>query len=90
MLVPCPRTRDGDCGVFMKSQDIGLLLKLVSLQKQEQQEAQGDNDWGNKAWPLDWEDWDYPERIEERVARQAMARQATARQGRQNHIKGNR
>ena len=38
----------------MKSQDIGLLLKLVSLHKQEKSEEQGGAD---KAWPLDWQDW---------------------------------
>lgn len=69
----------------MKSQDIGLLLKLVSLQKQEEQETQGYNEWGNAAWPQDWADWEHPERIEENVARAAMLRQATNRSGgRQN------
>lgn len=39
----------------MKSQDILLLLKLVSLQKQEQWlEDEG----MSKAWPLDWQDWE--------------------------------
>lgn len=39
----------------MKSQDIGLLLKLVSLREQEDQSKQ---QWNNKSWPLDWGDWD--------------------------------
>ncbi|SFM25562.1 hypothetical protein [Marinobacter zhejiangensis] len=38
----------------IKSQDLGLLLKLVSLQKRE---AQGQADNGQKAWPYDWQDW---------------------------------
>lgn len=39
----------------MKSQDIGLLLKLVSLQKQEVQQG---SDRARKAWPDDWQDWE--------------------------------
>lgn len=42
-------------GIFMKSQDIGLLLKLVSLQKQESTDDQGGK---GKAWPHDWADWE--------------------------------
>lgn len=41
----------------MKSQDIGLLLKLVALQ-------QGEPDGQSrpeKAWPLDWQDWEDPD-----------------------------
>ncbi|WP_413663223.1 hypothetical protein ACG1BZ_19265 [Microbulbifer sp. CNSA002] len=39
----------------MKSQDIGLLLKLVSLQKRE---AQRGCDRARKAWPDDWQGWE--------------------------------
>jgi hypothetical protein len=39
----------------MKGQDIGLLLKLVSLQKQESAPPQGA---AENAWPNDWRDWD--------------------------------
>lgn len=39
----------------MKSQDIGLLLKLVSLQKHERGDFGDDTP---KAWPTDWEDWE--------------------------------
>lgn len=39
----------------IKSQDIGLLLKLVSLQKRERWEPA---DTARKAWPYDWQDWD--------------------------------
>ncbi|GAA5443984.1 hypothetical protein Misp06_02164 [Microbulbifer sp. NBRC 101763] len=39
----------------MKSQDIGLLLKLVSLQKRE---AQRGSDRARKAWPDDWQGWE--------------------------------
>ena len=39
----------------MKSQDIGLLLKLVSLEKQE---GSFDPDQAPKAWPGNWQDWD--------------------------------
>ncbi len=40
---------------IVKSQDILLLLKLVSLYKQEQQIERGHI---SKAWPLDWQDWE--------------------------------
>jgi len=36
----------------MKSQDVGLLLCLASLQRQE------DGRQPHKAWPLDWRDWE--------------------------------
>ena len=39
----------------MKSQDIGLLFKLISLHKQEAGPAV---DNINKSWPMDWQDWD--------------------------------
>lgn len=39
----------------MKSQDIGLLLKLLSLQKQERVVA---NNNARSAWPDDWCDWE--------------------------------
>lgn len=39
----------------MKGQDIGLLLKLISLQKQEQAQLQGG---AGPAWASDWADWD--------------------------------
>lgn len=42
----------------MKSQDIGLLLKLVSLQKQEKPDDQGG---AGKSRPHDWADWEDPE-----------------------------
>lgn len=38
----------------MKSQDIGLLLKLVSLHKQE---LLPESEGMSKAWPMNWEDW---------------------------------
>lgn len=38
----------------MKSQDVFLLLKLVSLQKQEKYVLSG----VSQAWPVDWQDWD--------------------------------
>jgi len=38
----------------MKSQDIFLLLKLVSFEKQEKNYSAGIS----RAWPLDWQDWD--------------------------------
>ena len=39
----------------IKSQDLGLLLKLVSLQKQERF---GPGYKTRQAWPHDWQDWD--------------------------------
>lgn len=39
----------------MKNQDLGLLLKLVSLQKQEKA---SEKEGVSPAWPLDWMDWD--------------------------------
>lgn len=39
----------------IKSQDLGLLLKLLSLQKQEFLGRAGK---AKKAWPYDWQDWD--------------------------------
>ncbi|MBV1884606.1 MAG: MarR family transcriptional regulator [Pseudomonadales bacterium] len=47
----------------MKSQDIGLLLKLLILQKQERQSLSNDMDGGlsnhaRSAWPDDWSDWE--------------------------------
>ncbi|TVP61270.1 MAG: hypothetical protein EA349_00470 [Halomonadaceae bacterium] len=39
----------------IKSQDLGLLLKLVSLQKQE---MAGRADRARLAWPDDWQDWE--------------------------------
>lgn len=39
----------------VRSQDIGLLLKLVSLQKQERL---GPGYKAQQAWPHDWQDWD--------------------------------
>lgn len=39
----------------IKSQDLGLLLKLVSLQKQERL---GKGYKAQQAWPHDWQDWD--------------------------------
>ncbi|MCC4272199.1 hypothetical protein LL254_15935 [Marinobacter nauticus] len=39
----------------IKSQDLGLLLKLVSLQKQERL---GPGYKAQQAWPHDWQDWD--------------------------------
>lgn len=41
-------------GLAMKSQDIGLLLKLVSLHKQE---LLPEDESASKAWPMNWEDW---------------------------------
>ncbi|EPJ48520.1 MAG: hypothetical protein OFPII_05780 [Osedax symbiont Rs1] len=42
----------------MKSQDIGLLLKLVALQQQEDVGAKSQVE---KAWPHDWQDWQDPD-----------------------------
>ena len=39
----------------MKSQDIGLLLKLISLEHQENSSSQ---DRGIFTWPHDWQDWE--------------------------------
>jgi len=39
----------------MKSQDVGLLLKLVSLRKQKMLPAKKTPE---KAWPHDWQDWE--------------------------------
>lgn len=39
----------------IKSQDLGLLLKLVSLQKQGRL---GPGYKAQRAWPHDWQDWD--------------------------------
>jgi hypothetical protein len=39
----------------MKSQDIGLLLKLISLEHQENSPSQ---DRGIFTWPHDWRDWE--------------------------------
>lgn len=39
----------------MKSQDIGLLLKLISLEHQENSSSQ---DRGIFTWPHDWRDWE--------------------------------
>ncbi|WP_151703051.1 hypothetical protein [Nitrincola alkalilacustris] len=40
----------------MKSQDVVLLLKLISLQKRESVCVHGSG--SRKAWPDDWQDWD--------------------------------
>ncbi|MDP2139270.1 MAG: hypothetical protein Q8L20_00525 [Gammaproteobacteria bacterium] len=37
----------------MKSQDLGLMLKLICMQMQEQESKAF-----RKAWPHDWQDWD--------------------------------
>ena len=53
-IVLSPRTRDCLSEVAMKSQDIGLLLKLVSLHKQE---LMPEDVGARKALPMNWEDW---------------------------------
>lgn len=46
----------------IKSQDIGLMLKLISLEKQEAQVYSGK---GRMAWPDDWRDWEEEEKRKE-------------------------
>ncbi|MCK5893413.1 MAG: MarR family transcriptional regulator [Endozoicomonadaceae bacterium] len=57
----------------MKSQDIGLLLKLLALQKQERRAHSKDvngepNSRVRSAWPDDWSDWELESSVEEGVA----------------------
>lgn len=49
-IVPCSRTKDGVLRAKMKSQDILLLLKVVSLSQQANQTAD--------QFPQNWKDWD--------------------------------
>lgn len=53
-IVPGPGTWDVGSVVVMKSQDIGVLLKLVCLQRQEMAARA---EVSVKAWPHDWQDW---------------------------------
>jgi hypothetical protein len=60
--VPCPRTWDSLDGLKMKSQDIGILLKLICLHKREKGllSSFGHNGWEDWEWGLENEligDW---------------------------------
>ncbi len=61
MVVPCPGTGDGNGKDIMKGQDILLLLKLVALQRQEQQLNGTES---VRQWPELWQDWDITEEDE--------------------------
>lgn len=50
--VPFPGIRDRWVGEYMKGQDIGVLLKLMCLQRHESRQK------AVAAWPHDWKDWD--------------------------------
>lgn len=60
----------------MRSQDIGLLLKLIALQRQESERSHAT---AEKAWPHDWRDW------EEEAAAQDPAVQGEFASGQDNH-----
>jgi len=53
----------------MKSQDVGLLLKLISLSRQEKS---ANLSGAGRAWPLDWEDWGDPEGFDSPLLRDEM------------------
>jgi len=58
MLVPCFGTGDGAIPVLMKSQDILLLLKLVSLERRQSVPVAGDK--AALGIPDDWHGWAGP------------------------------
>jgi hypothetical protein len=62
-IVPCSRTKDGVLRAKMKSQDILLLLKVVSLSQQANQSAD--------QFPQNWKDWDLTAVLDEGSAHEA-------------------
>ncbi len=61
-IVPCSRTKDAVLREKMKSQDILLLLKVVSLSQQEHQSAY--------LLPQNWKDWDLTAVLDEGVTQE--------------------
>lgn len=66
-IVPCSRTKDGVSRTKMKSQDILLLLKVVSLSQQANQTAD--------QFPQNWKDWDLTAVLDEGSAHEAVDEQ---------------